>query len=74
MLPDYFAWKNWTDEKHYKTNQIPSYGAVSEISQMNVKELEGFLIHKARQINIEPDEVEQQKMCVQLEPSYYPRS
>ncbi|KAJ7802096.1 hypothetical protein B0H14DRAFT_2893447 [Mycena olivaceomarginata] len=56
---DYFAWKNWTNEQHYKTNEIPSYGSVSQISQMNVKELEGFLIHMARPINIEPDKVKQ---------------
>ncbi|KAJ6573541.1 hypothetical protein DFH09DRAFT_1277138 [Mycena vulgaris] len=47
---NYFEWKDWTNDQYYKTNQIISYSAISEISEMKPEELKGILIHETKQV------------------------
>ncbi|KAJ7442984.1 hypothetical protein FB451DRAFT_1296459, partial [Mycena latifolia] len=44
--PEYFEWNEWTNEEYYKTNQIISYSAISEISAVKAEDLKGILLHE----------------------------
>ncbi|KAJ6594662.1 hypothetical protein B0H19DRAFT_1247319 [Mycena capillaripes] len=57
LFRNYFAWNDWTSEKHYKTTEIISYSAVSAISEIKFEDLHGILIHDVDPIlNIDSDQ------------------